>query len=200
MKSIVFRVVFVLSLVTWGFFNSQATTLGIGDVAITGYNSDTNNNDNTDRDEFVFVLLTDISGTTIISFTDNGWQSSGSFRATEGIVTLTITKAYSCGTEIRLDKLSNTWSAFDDAGASAGTISQTGDLDLSSSGDQLFAFNGSSLPNSETDPDFITAIDFEGSVGWDANATNGNTSDLPDIFASNIAEESIANLTKIRNF
>nr|MBX2875715.1 hypothetical protein [Saprospiraceae bacterium] len=185
MKPFVYRIMFVLSLVTWGFFSGQATTLGIGDIAITGYNSDTNNDDNADRDEFVFVLLTDITGTTIISFTDNGWQSSGSFRTGEGIVTLTITKTYSCGTEIRLDKLTNAWSAFDDSGASAGTISQAGDLDLSSSGDQLFAFNGSSLPNSETDPDFLAAIDFEGSAGWDANAANSNTSDLPTIFANN---------------
>ena len=177
MKPFVYRTMFVLSLLTWGFFSGQATTLGIGDIAFTGYNADSDDN-------FSVVLLTDVSGTTIISFTDLGWLSSGGFRADtgEGTIRITLSGSFSCGTQIVLSKSGSTWST------SLGSIIQINDLAMSTSGDQIFAYNGSTPPTGTTagtQGAFLAALDYNAAAGWDANAIDRLTSALPAIFAAN---------------
>tara|TARA_B110000503_G_C7166513_1_gene422137 strand:- start:2991 stop:3206 length:216 start_codon:yes stop_codon:yes gene_type:complete len=56
------------------FVSIAQTNLSPGDLAFTSYTSD-------NPDEFSFVLLEDVDSATVISFTDHGWLSTGSFRA-----------------------------------------------------------------------------------------------------------------------
>ena len=172
MKPFVYRIMFVLSLLTWGFSSSHATTLGIGDIAITGYNAD-------NPDEFSFVLLTDISGTTVISFTDNGWFAAGGFRPGEGTIRLTISGAQSCGTEILLSTATGGWTS------TVGSVAVvSGALQLSSSGDQIFAYNGSTAPTGANQTAFITGLHFAGAT-YDADAIGSVESAQPPVFALN---------------
>ncbi len=152
----------LLLLITISFSYGQST-LYAGDIAITGLNSD-------NPDQFSFVLLTDVTSGTTINFTDEGWQSSGSFRGTsEGIVTWTSTSSLSCGTEIIItDTGSNTYSA------TTGTAIESGlGFSLSDAGDQLLAYQGSS-----TSPIFLFGIQFGSGAGW-SDATDSGTSAVP---------------------
>jgi Secretion system C-terminal sorting domain len=158
------------------------TPLTVGDVAFTGYI-----NVNT-PDEFSFVLLKNIVANTPISFTDKGWRSATSTfdaagaispQADETIVIWQHTSSVSAGTEIRIAGTT----------ASLGTVTGTA-LALAGSGDQIFAFTGSStIPN----PNVITGIHMNvyaldvGSAAnstttdWDgtANGINANSSQKP---------------------
>lgn len=147
----------ILLLLTFNFGYGQ-TTLSAGDIAITGFNSD-------DPDQFTFVLLTDVLNTTSINFTDDGWLVSNSFRGSEGTITWTATSDLPCGTEITITDNSP-------FSASIGTVTDSSSLQLSTSGDQILAYQGLS-----TSPTFLYAINFDG-AGW-SNATNANTSALP---------------------
>ncbi|MEL6276882.1 MAG: hypothetical protein AAFU03_17415, partial [Bacteroidota bacterium] len=149
------------------------TTLGPGDLAFTGYQSDA-------PDGFSFVLLTDIEANTVLSFTERGWLSTGGFIGnTEGSFTLTFGSAYSCGDEFFADGTTNAaYVVNDESGSSAGTIAQSVTFQLSSSGDQVFAFQGS-LAN----PTLIAAIHMNGV--WNSEATNGNTSTQPAALMGN---------------
>jgi hypothetical protein len=135
------------------------TTLGNGDIVITGFNAD-------NPDQFTFVLLTDIETGTEIKFTDNGWISTGAFRANEGIITWTATSDLSCGTEIEV-------AAAAPGSASTGTVVRSvGNFALATTGDQILAYQGL-----EATPTFIYAINFS-SVGW-SEATSAATSAIP---------------------
>ncbi len=138
--------------------NVQAQTLVAGDIAFTGFNADV--------DAFSFVLLRDINNGTSINFTDNGWQSSGSFRNNEGILTWTAGSDLTCGTQVKITGTTT---------ASTGTVSSTGtgSFALSTSGDQILAYQGA-----VGSPTFITAINFAGTT-WASNATTANNSALP---------------------
>ena len=71
----------------------MATTLSAGDIQITGFNFD-------NPDDFSFVVLTDLSSGTAISFTDDGVNSNGTFRGSETSFTWTADRAYSAGESI----------------------------------------------------------------------------------------------------
>lgn len=122
-----------------------ATTLSAGDISIIGFNFD-------DPDELAFVLLKDIGSGTEIKFTDNGWQSSGSFRSTEGIFAWTASTDLTAGTVINPAVSSVAFSA---------------------SGDQILAYQGD-----DSNPSFIYGLNSEGS-SWQSDATDSNTSALP---------------------
>ncbi|NRB51757.1 MAG: HYR domain-containing protein [Saprospiraceae bacterium] len=171
MRSFVYHFLFVLSLLTLGFFNSQATTLGLGDIAFTGYNAD-------DPDEFTFVLLKGIDANTEITFTDKGWFPNGTFNTSEGTLTVKFTSNQSCGDEFRIIDQSG-WKFFNRNGATAGMITEAGSFALSASGDQIFAYQGSA-PNSETASNWIAAIHMNCEANgcnatlWDEVADNSN--------------------------
>ncbi|MFI1772820.1 T9SS type A sorting domain-containing protein [Thalassobellus citreus] len=148
--------IMLLCAVNFGF---GQTTLAAGDIAITGFNSD-------DPDQFSFVLLTDVTTGTSINFTDNGWQSSGSFRGGEGTITWTATSNLPCGTVIVITDESP-------FSSSVGSVTDGG-FQLSIDGDQILAYQGLS-----STPTFIYAIHFDGTTGWSADATTANTSAIP---------------------
>jgi len=148
------------------FGYGQQTILAAGDIAITGFNAD-------DPDEFTFVLLTDVTATTEIKFTDEGWLAIGGFRGnTEGFITWTADSDLICGTEIIIKDtgaiVANSYSA------SSGTAAETGGgFGLAVNvGDQILAYQGL-----EATPTFIYAINFDG-AGW-SNATSPNDTALP---------------------
>ncbi|ESQ77694.1 Calx-beta domain-containing protein [Asticcacaulis sp. AC402] len=136
------------------------STLTAGDIAIVSMNADTNK-------IFAFVALVELEAGTVIKFTDNGWLSSNAFRANEGIITWTAGGAVTAGTVVTI----NTTGA---VSASTGTVSESNDVNFSTGGDQILAYQGA-----EATPTFIFAINNEGNTVWQATATDSNTSALP---------------------
>ena len=135
-----FVVAAALQYVTYGAITA-------GDLAIIEFQSD-------NPDALKVVALSDLSVGEVINFTDNGWQSSGSFRSNEG------TSTYTVGS----------------GGIAAGTVLtiDVGSMQFSTSGDQVLVYQGSS-----SSPTFIYGLNGEGSAVWQANATSSNTSALP---------------------
>ena len=159
---------FLLACLT-GINTHAQTTLTAGDIAFTGFNSDS-------PDAFSFVLLTNVSAGTVINFTDCGWNdgSPGAFSCLGGESTTPLTWTVAaggllCGTEITITG----------ALASAGLISGTA-LNFSNLADQVFAFQGTFAS-----PTLIAGLSNNVSVtttdaNWDGATTDGNTSALPD--------------------
>ncbi|WP_405294204.1 T9SS type A sorting domain-containing protein [Algibacter sp. Ld11] len=147
----------ILMLLAFDFGFGQ-TTLSAGDIAITAFNSD-------NPDAFTFVLLTDILNTTTIKFTDNGWMTSGSFRANEGTITWTANTDLPCGTLVTIENISG-WSP------STGSLTTFSSFSLNTNGDQILAYQGT-----DASPAFIYAVNFNSS-SW-SNSTSSNTSALP---------------------
>lgn len=115
-----------------------------GDIAIIGRIN------NGTPDSFVFVALNDIAAGEVVYFTDNGWTGSG-FRgssATDGdgnenLTRWTASAAVSAGTII-----ASTSSGFTTAGSIVGTSAGGyASLALSTSGDQITAFQNSNASN-----------------------------------------------------
>ncbi|MEL6477685.1 MAG: ExeM/NucH family extracellular endonuclease [Pseudomonadota bacterium] len=130
-----------------------------GDIAIIGVNTDT-------PDSFSFVALTDIPQSETIFFTDNGVLSDGSIRPNEGTLTYTPPAAgLTAGDVVTVNAA--------DLTASSGTLSENGSFALSTSGDQLFAYQGS-----EASPTFIFAVQTNSTV-FQTNSNDSNQSDLP---------------------
>jgi large repetitive protein len=108
-----------------------ATTLTIGDIAFTGYNS-------AGTDDFSFIILrpSGITSGTQIKFTDYAWVSgacgtNGWGTTVEQEITWTASTTLTYGMQVRVNGLT----------ASTGTVSGTA-LSLSQGGDQIFAFQG----------------------------------------------------------
>ncbi|OUD34629.1 hypothetical protein FPG59_12945, partial [Flavobacterium sp. FPG59] len=129
--------------------NSQ-TTLSAGDIIFTGYDA---NPSPAAGDVYSFVLLTNISAGTAINFTDrgyfgggSGWQAAGS---TEATVTWTAGTAIPVGTEIMIKGLTaSTYDPNTTALTTNGTVTlregtPANGLSLSTVGDQIIAFQGS---------------------------------------------------------
>lgn len=125
--------------------SKSQTTLDPGDIAIIGVNMDGN-------DTVAFLLLKDISTGTEIKFTDNGWLASGAFRGGEGTDVWTAPNNYSSGTVL---------------------VIPAQRMKLSSSGDQVIAYQG----DDET-PSLLFALNCN-STDWQSEATSSNASSLP---------------------
>jgi hypothetical protein len=132
--------------------NAQGTQLNPGDIAIIAFQSDNN-------DQFAFLSLVDIAPNTQIHFSEKGWNGSLATPAfvttSEGVHTWTAPiNGLKQGTVVTVN--------FNNLGtsplASYGSISSTSAAKLSTSGDELIAFQGSS-----TAPNFIYAF---GSRPW----------------------------------
>ncbi len=132
----------------------EPTTLAAGDIAIIGVNCD-------DPDDFAFVPLVDLGTGTSINFSDNGWQSTNTFRTGEGTKTYTAPSAIPSGTIIVYTE-------------NSGNFTSSGSFALSTSGDQLIAYQGSS-----SSPTMIFAVNIKGAAVWQTTASDANTSGLP---------------------
>ena len=153
------------------------TALSPGDIGITSYQSDT-------PDAFSFVLLVDVAPNTEINFTDNGWQSSGSFRPNEGVI------AYNSGATL---VPAGTLVVVVSGMVTIGPGSMTGSmLALNTSGDQLFAFQGTTLS-----PTLLAGLQMNGN--WDTDASSSATSAEPAAIAAGTGAMSLAIFPKKQN-
>ncbi|CAO4137061.1 ExeM/NucH family extracellular endonuclease [Methylorubrum extorquens] len=143
----------------------MATSLAAGDIAIVGYDAD-------NPDDFAFVVLRDIEAGTAISFTDNGWSSSGNaLRTSEGTYTYTAPTAVAGGTVIH--PTSDGSAGGPDSPVYTSALAPN--FSFSTDGDQILAYQGTAA-----NPTFLYAINFaDGATGFAANGTNANTSALP---------------------
>jgi hypothetical protein len=114
---------------------------GPGSIAFLGYQTNA-------PDGFTFVNLQALAPNTVIYFTDNGWDGSALF-SNENTLTWT-----SPSTTLAAGSIMYIYNSASDVGLLDGPGSVTGELpNLSSSGDQVLAYSGSS-----SNPTFLAAI------------------------------------------
>ncbi len=135
------------------------TILAPGNIVVIGIKAD-------DPDDFSFVPLVDLEAGTEIVFTDSGWTGSA-FRGSEGAKKYTAPTAITAGTVISLVANATDFTTANDTNVG------TSGLSLSTSGDQIIAFQGAS-----SSPTFIFAAQIN-SNQWQAGATNTQESALP---------------------
>jgi predicted extracellular nuclease len=136
------------------------TTLTAGDIAIVGFNTST-------TDGIRFLVLTDITAGTTFNVTDNGWQSTGSFRAGEGVLSYTAPTDITAGTVLNWTNLAATNSP----GFSSNNPAS---FALNASGDSLIVYSGALAT-----PTLIYALNSSGA--WNTNATSAATSAEPTV-------------------
>jgi len=118
-------------------------------------------------DTFSFVFTKNVQEGTTLTFTDNGWDSTDFWRV--------------AGTELRMTENSFTWTA-PAGGLSAGTMVtiDSHNLSLATSGDNLFAFQGS-----WTRPNFVSGATWDQTATWlTAGSATANDSYLPGSLAN----------------
>lgn len=136
--------------------------LTAGDIAILGVNTDATKS-------MAFVALTDIPANTTISFTDNAWNASTQvWRTGEGSFTWTHTALVAKGTVVNIS-LGTTFTV------DLGTVTTNTSFNLSASGDQILAYEGTTAPTTNADATWLFGFSIENWV-W---ANNSNTSDIP---------------------
>ncbi len=145
---------------------SYALGLTAGDIAILGVNADATKS-------MVFVALEDIPAETVISFTDNAWDATNQvWRSGEGTIEWSNTAVTTQGTVVVLT-LGTTYEA------SVGSVTTSSGFNLSTSGDQVLAYQGTTAPTSNTDSIWLYGFSLE-SWAW---ANTANTSDIPTALA-----------------
>jgi len=133
------------------YFNVAAQTiLAPGDLAVIAHNND-------NADQVVLVSLVPVAQGTVIRITDNAWTGS-TLTTNEGTWTYTFPSAVPAGTGISLVQ------------SSPGVVS-AGTWDLSTSGDQLFIYQGTAVS-----PAFVYGFS---SRPWVTGTTSLTTSRLP---------------------
>ena len=154
------------------FSVKSQTTLVAGDLAIIGFNGD-------NPDQFAFVLLVDIESGTEITFTDSGVKSDDTFRGNEGAVKFTASSNYSAGSIITYTGPQSGLPSGDFTEANDDNVGNY-DMNLSGSGDQIFAFQGSS-----SSPSFIFGFQINSNT-WQADATASTNSALPSSLTNGV--------------
>ncbi len=136
--------------------------LTAGDIAILGVNTDATKS-------LAFVALADIPANTTITFTDNAWNASTQvWRTGEGSFTWTHTALVAKGTVVNIS-LGTTFTV------DLGTVTTNTSFNLSASGDQILAYEGTTAPTTNADATWLFGFSIENWV-W---ANNSNTSDIP---------------------
>lgn len=136
--------------------------LTAGDIAILGVNTDATKS-------LAFVALADIPANTTISFTDNAWNATTqTWRTGEGTITWTHTALVAKGTVVTIT-LGATYAA------DLGTVTTNTNFNLSATGDQILAYEGTTAPTTNADATWLFGFSIENWV-W---ADNSNTSDIP---------------------
>ncbi len=154
------RAIITLSVSLTIIMNAYSqTTLTPGDLVVISLSGD--------NKTFRFVPLVDLAAGTEIYFTDSGWIGPG-FRANEGGIKYTApSTGITEGTNIEYSNGAANFTSVSDS------FVGTNGFNLSSSGDQVIAFQGSTSA-----PIFIFATQ-SNSTQWQATASNSNTSALP---------------------
>jgi hypothetical protein len=134
------------------------STLVSGDIAIVGFNTST-------TDGIRFLVLTDITAGTTFNVTDNGWQSTGSFRTGEGVLGYTAPSDISAGTIL-------TWTNSATTNSPGFSSNSPANFALNASGDSIIVYSGALAT-----PTLIYALNSFGA--WSTNATSAATSAEP---------------------
>lgn len=124
-------------------FNGIVLGQSAGDIAFIGFNADGD-------DDFAIVVLEDLPDT-VIHFSDRDWLGSA-FDTGEGTLFWDTEGTISQGTVVIFTDVDSDGNA--SFGASVGSITDTGSLNLSVSGDALWAF----VTNGVDDTTFVAAI------------------------------------------
>ncbi|WP_299670689.1 T9SS type A sorting domain-containing protein [uncultured Polaribacter sp.] len=161
-----------------GFNKAWAQTiLSAGDVAITSFNADTN-------DEISFILLKDITANTKIYLTENGWDDDANGggaaptwgNTNQGTLEWTSSSAMRVGAQIQVTtpKLNATLKV------SEGTIIKYGTWSTLASSDSIIIYQGTAKPDDGTEvTQFIWAFN-TGANDWVSDATGSNkTTGIP---------------------
>ncbi|WP_185113254.1 beta strand repeat-containing protein, partial [Chryseobacterium sp. Hurlbut01] len=164
------------------------TTLAAGDIAFTAYDSTPLAGAG---DSFSFVLLTNISSGTKISFTDRGYNGSGwqAAASTESSITWTSGTALPVGTEVFIVGLvASTYNPASSTSTVNGTVAltegtSTNGLSLSNVGDQIIAFQGGNGSITGSGAYSIAGINYfytasSTSAGWNIGASAGPNASL----------------------
>lgn len=129
---------------------------GPGSIALVQFTADDQDAGAPVVKNFSFVLLDLTLRGQTITFTDNGWLSTGGFRSGEGSMTFTIPADAELGTVFTISTLS-------------------GSFNPSANGDAIIAYVGTAAS-----PTILFAVQFASSPGvWAANAADSNTSAVP---------------------
>ena len=171
-----------------GLSVSAQTTLAAGDIAFTAYDSTPLAGAG---DSFAFVLLTNISSGTKISFTDRGYTAAGwqAVGTTESSITWTSGSALAVGTEVYIVGLvASTYNPVALTSTVNGTVtltegSSTNGLSLSNVGDQIIAFQGSTGSITGSGSYTIAGINYfytatSTAAGWNVGSAAGPNGSL----------------------
>ena len=135
-----------------------------GDVAIVGFNADSSTAD--DIDDFSFVTFVDLAAGDELFFTDDGIRADGRLRIGEGIFRYRAPGYLPAGTAVRRSANAADFALVAGSGRAR--------FALSVEGDQILAF----VVDDAGAARFLYGLNDEGD-GWQAAATNSNTSALP---------------------
>lgn len=171
---------------------SLLATLGLGDIAFTGYQSAT-------PDKVSIVLLKAVDAGTVLSVTDNAWSGSA-LNANEGSSVLTFNGDFAAGTQLNFDATRTTGTRWA-VGSATTNLSDatTANFALAAAGDNLFAYNGSTPPTAGNSSLWVAA--FATNPFLASGVATTNVTFLPAAFASTNAQLSlgIANGTANEN-
>ena len=140
---------------------AQTTALSAGDIAVISLNADTK--------AMAFVTLVDLTEGTEIRFTDDGWLSTGGFRIGEGGIKYTVPTGGALAGSIHYTITPFTTPPWTVDNTDLGS----GGFNLSTSGDQIIAFQGLA-----TNPTFLYAVNDRLGT-WQTTADTSNSSALP---------------------
>ncbi|MDD4560125.1 MAG: chitobiase/beta-hexosaminidase C-terminal domain-containing protein [Candidatus Cloacimonetes bacterium] len=160
MKKLLFM--FMLSLM----MGSGLFALAAGDIAIIAVHTDASK-------YMAFVTLTDIPANTVISFTDNAWNATTeTWRSGEGTIAWSNEAQTDAGTVVHIGLVSP-------FSANVGTVTTSSGFTLSTSGDQVLAYEGTTAPTTNNDSTWLYGFSTE-SFSWGDSST---TSDIPTVLA-----------------
>ena len=144
------------------------TVLDPGDLGLVGIHCDDLSGSGGSPKAFAFVTFVAMEAGTVVNFTDNGWMSPEDvFRLGEGTASFTVSAGgLAAGSVITLPGVS-------------------GNFNLSTSGDQIFVFQGSidGLSGAFTGT-LLWGLNDEGAGVWQSTATSASDSALPAELAS----------------
>ena len=137
--------------------------LTAGDIAIIAVHTDASKT-------VTFVALSEIPSNTSISLTDNSWDAtSQSWRTGEGTIVWSHTAVVTAGTVITLSVNASPFSS------TIGSVTTNTNFNLSTSGDQVLAYEGTSAPTTNTSTTWLYGF----STRNFAYGNNANSSDIP---------------------
>jgi len=146
-------ILLVLFLLTFCWSEAKAqTTLAAGDVMFSGVSLD-------GSDDIFLLLLEDIISGTEIHISDEDYSNATGFPSSEGYITFTATTDIGKGEQILIPTAgSNPFpnATIASSGIEVGTLKETRNFSLSSSGENIYIFQGT-----EASPTMITMIDME---------------------------------------